>query len=99
MTLRKQTCIQLYRQKLPISKSPFLKHFIHLAPQLRVGCQFSTMFALAKSHDSEKADMYSTLPPKASDRKKPVFKALYSPSPPTQGWLPVFDYVCLGKEP
>src|ERR1035438_2054046 len=31
--------------------------------------------------------------------KKPIFKAVYSPSPPTQGWSPVFDYVRLGKEP
>src|ERR1700690_3751703 len=30
--------------------------------------------------------------------KKPVFQAVYSPSPPTQGWPPISAYVRLGKE-
>jgi hypothetical protein len=44
-----------------LSKSPFFKRFIHLATQLRVGRQFPPIFALAKSHDPEKADIHSTL--------------------------------------
>jgi hypothetical protein len=62
-----------------LSKSPYFKRFIHLARQLGVGRWFSPMFALAKSNDPEKADIRSTLPPKASynNRNNPlIFNAL-----------------------
>jgi hypothetical protein len=49
-----------------LSKSPYFKRFIHLARQPKAGRWFPLIFALAKSNDPEKADILSTLPPKAS---------------------------------
>jgi hypothetical protein len=74
-----------------LSKSPFFKRFIHLAPELRVGRQFPPMFALAKSHDPEKADMYLTLPPKASFNNRNnllIFNTLRktNSTPPSHVW-------------
>jgi hypothetical protein len=47
-------------------KKPVFQVVYSPGPQLRVGRQFPPIFALAKSHDPEKADIHSTLPPKAS---------------------------------